>query len=170
MFRKIGAAGLSAFLVWVSLGASSCSAQGSASATAFVTVSVVPGISVTNETSLNFGRLAKGSGIHTISSDATGVGSFTVSGMPDASVSLTFPHDITLQSPDGHLLAMAPTIPVCSVEVPQSGNQQLSLAVTGGSASLGSDGVLHVRFGGTVDTDHAELGFYSGQYTVTVVY
>lgn len=170
MFGKIGAVGLSVFLVWTCSGASNCFAQTSSSATALVTVTVAPGLSVTNERSLSFGRLAKGSGIHTIPPDAPEVGSFTVSGQPDASVSLTFPDNVTLQGPDGKLLAFAPTVPIWKAKDSQSANQQRFPAVTGGHASLGPDGVLHIRFGGSVNTDHAEVGSYSGQYTVTIVY
>lgn len=170
MFTNMGTVGLSAFLSLVCLGSTSCSAQNSASATALVTATVVPGISVTNERNINFGLLAKGSGIHTIASSAPEVGSFTVSGLPDAAVALAFPGDITLQGPDGHLLAFAPTIPIWKAKDSRTSNQQPFPTVTGGAASLGSDGVLHIRFGGSVNTDHAEVGSYSGQYTITIIY
>lgn len=170
MFGKIGTVGLSAFVLWACSGPGICCAQTSKSATALVTVTVVPGMSVINEKSLSFGQLAEGSGLHMIASDAPAVGSFTVSGLPGASVSLTFPRKVTLQSPDGHLLAFAPTIPVCKVAGSHSAYQRSFPAVTGGSANLGPDGILHVRFGGSVNTDHAESGSYSGQYTITIIY
>lgn len=170
MFGKSGAVGLSAFLLWGFSGPGVCCAQTSKSATALVTVTVVPGISVTNGKSLSFGGLSKGSGIHTIASNAPAVGSFTVSGLPGTNISLMFPHEVTLQSPDGHLLAFAPTIPVCKFDDSHSAKQRSFPAVTGGSANLGPDGILHVRFGGSVNTDHAETGSYSGQYTITIIY
>lgn len=162
--------GMSAFLSLVCLGSVSCNAQTSASATALVIATVVPAISVTSEKSINFGVLAKGSGIHTIHSNAPDVGSFTVSGLPDASVSLTFPENVTLQSRNGHFLAFAPTVPIWMVKDSRTYSQRPFTAVTGGAASLGSDGVLHIRFGGSVNTDHAEVGSYSGHYTITIIY
>lgn len=161
---------LSAFLVFSTIGSCECFAQRTASATAAVTVNVVRGLAITESKGLSFGQLPQGSGTHTILSTSPGVGSFTVSGEPGASVSITFPNTVTLQDPDGDLLAFSPEIPIWNSENSQSSNQQVFPAVTGGHASLSSNGTLYVWFGGSINTDNAATGSYSGQYTITVTY
>ena len=147
-----------------------CLAQSVQSSSIAINVTVVRGIEITSSSNLAFGTLVSGSGTHNIAPSDPNVGSFTFSGQPNATVSVTTPSSVILSDGNGHSLNFNPAIPIWNTSNSQTAGSQQFAASNGGSADFGPAGALFVWFGGSLNTNGAAPGTYSGSYTIDITY
>lgn len=151
--------------------AGTASAQISANASADVTLTVVPGISITSSGTVNFGNLAPGQGTVVLDnggglsssllgiSTAGSVATFTVEGHPGAQFQVQANPATLLRDGGGANLTFTPKMYADGVEI--TGNQTIS-ATTGD---------FEIVVGGQVTVGDTQMpGAYDGEVTLTVNY
>ena len=153
----------------IAAGGQAC-AQTSQSATGSITV-VQPVLNVAKNSDLNFGSVIRPtSGSGTISIDANSgnvtasnlamasgstptAANFTVTGQPNANISVTYPNSVTLNRSGG------------------SESLTIYLQSSMGGGQIGSGGTVQFNIGGQVTlASSTVIGAYSNSFTVTVAY
>lgn len=137
-----------------------------ASATALATARVITAIGISKNSDLAFGEGNPGDGNKTVTADATATpqnASFTVSGEPNRTYSISLPSDgVTV------LITGAGDTPTTRIPI----NQFVSYPTAASGGNLDSGGSQALIVGATRSALAADqaTGAYSGTFTVTVVY
>ncbi len=170
MVERVSALGVLAFFSLSAGKANICSGQTKASASATITVVVIQATAVTALEGIKFDYFETGGRFRQTTKSKTDYGFLTVSGQPTSRVAVSIPSMVILRSNEGRTLALSTDISVWSNGNSRGEKRNEFPSVTGGTAAIGSDGLIHFRLGGAFNSCYATAGSYSGNYVLTLTY
>ncbi|MFU8861264.1 MAG: hypothetical protein ACNA8K_12675 [Cyclonatronaceae bacterium] len=149
-------------------------AQGTGSATARITVNIIPGTEVNTISDLDFGNVDVNSGINTLAVSDEAAGRFLITGAENAGVTIALNAPATLTDGRDHSIPFTPALAYAHPESP-AGFTPIDpfspppLRLVKNDCDL-SGGSFYISVSGSIDVGNIPDGTYSGIVTLSATY
>jgi hypothetical protein len=149
-------------------------AQGTGSARTLITVNIVPGVEVNTISDLDFGTVARNSGVYTLGTSDETSGRFLITGAENAEITIGFSAPSHLVGSGNQMIPFTPLLAYAGspasgdfTEINPHAPPPLRLEKTAIDTSTGS---LYISVSGSIDVGNIPDGHYSGTITLSATY
>lgn len=174
MHNRMGKLFTSIIILFLACSFVGIQAQGTGSATARITVNIIPGIEVNTISDLDFGNVAVNSGISTLAVTDESAGRFLITGAENAEVTIGINAPSALTGGAAQSIPFSPVLAYTYSKTPDDFTRidplsppPLRLVKNAGDVS---EGAVYISVSGSIDVGNIPDGTYSGIVTLSASY